>query len=235
MQRLFITGDKHGDFDFLSYFCQENNTTKDDVLIILGDAGILYYGDKSPKEIALKTYISKQPITLLCVRGNHEARPSERDSIKAAFHEDWNETVYFDKNYPNILYAVDGGEYVINGKFILTIGGAYSVDKEYRKIMGWYWNPTEQLSQVERNAIECITEDCHYDYVLTHTCPYEDMPTYLFLKNIDQSKVDNTMELWLQKIKEQITFNHWYYGHYHDDRDFDNNMTILYNEIRELK
>lgn len=40
--RLFITGDRHGCFDDLEYFCQANNTTEDDALIILGDAGILY-------------------------------------------------------------------------------------------------------------------------------------------------------------------------------------------------
>ena len=45
--RLFITGDRHGRFDDLEYFCQANDTTEDDALIILGDAGILYYGENA--------------------------------------------------------------------------------------------------------------------------------------------------------------------------------------------
>lgn len=51
MARIFITGDKHGDFSFLPLWCKQNNTTLDDILIILGDAGINYYGGKKDKRI----------------------------------------------------------------------------------------------------------------------------------------------------------------------------------------
>ena len=37
---IYLTGDTHGNFDRIRRFCEINNTTKDDVLIILGDAGI---------------------------------------------------------------------------------------------------------------------------------------------------------------------------------------------------
>lgn len=40
---IYITGDTHRDFDRISFFCEENRTTKDDIMIILGDAGINYY------------------------------------------------------------------------------------------------------------------------------------------------------------------------------------------------
>ena len=42
----YITGDTHRDFDRVEKFCEENGTTADDVLIILGDAGINYYLDR---------------------------------------------------------------------------------------------------------------------------------------------------------------------------------------------
>ena len=41
--RIFLRGDSHGNFDFLPYFCDKYKTDVDDILIILGDAGILYY------------------------------------------------------------------------------------------------------------------------------------------------------------------------------------------------
>ena len=78
--RVFVRGDTHGYFDWLPDWCEENHTTTNDLLIILGDAGILYYGAKKAREKALKEFISKCPITLLCVRGNHEARPSDYTS-----------------------------------------------------------------------------------------------------------------------------------------------------------
>ena len=43
---IYLTGDTHGNFDRIRRFCELNNTTKDDVLIILGDAGINYYLNK---------------------------------------------------------------------------------------------------------------------------------------------------------------------------------------------
>ena len=48
--RLFVRGDTHANFNFLPYFCEEDQTEYDDILIILGDAGILYYGENNPRE-----------------------------------------------------------------------------------------------------------------------------------------------------------------------------------------
>ena len=70
---IYITGDTHGSFDHIEYFCNDNKTSKSDVLIILGDAGINYYGSKRDRE--LKQWISEFPITLFCLHGNHENRP----------------------------------------------------------------------------------------------------------------------------------------------------------------
>ena len=59
MRRLFMTGDTHGDFDFLAGWCRNNETTYEDILIILGDAGINYYGPTQKKELALKEMIKQ--------------------------------------------------------------------------------------------------------------------------------------------------------------------------------
>jgi len=68
-----ITGDKHGDFRRIDALCSLASTTKDDLLIILGDAGINYYGGK--RETQFKHTLAKLPITMLCIHGNHERRP----------------------------------------------------------------------------------------------------------------------------------------------------------------
>ena len=70
---FYITGDTHRDFERIILFCLENKTTRDDVLIILGDAGINYYG--GIKDWYIKHYLNKLPITLFCIQGNHEQRP----------------------------------------------------------------------------------------------------------------------------------------------------------------
>ena len=41
---IYITGDTHGDFFRIANFCARMNTKPDDIMIILGDAGINFYG-----------------------------------------------------------------------------------------------------------------------------------------------------------------------------------------------
>lgn len=109
---FYITGDTHRSFDRIEDFCYGYETTTEDVMIILGDAGINYWLDLSDKE--LKGRLSGMDITFFCVHGNHEARPCE-----AADYEEkiWNEgIVYVEEQYPNILFAKDGEIYNFNGK-----------------------------------------------------------------------------------------------------------------------
>lgn len=42
---IYITGDTHGDFSRVFTFCERNKITKQDILIVLVDAGINYSGD----------------------------------------------------------------------------------------------------------------------------------------------------------------------------------------------
>ena len=58
---IYITGDKHGDFREILYFCYKNKTTLDDIMIVLGDAGINYYADE--KDYILKNSLLQYPIT----------------------------------------------------------------------------------------------------------------------------------------------------------------------------
>ena len=70
---IFITGDTHRDFSRIYNFCERQGTTKDDIMIILGDAGINYY--LLGMDDNLKAELDLMPITLFCIHGNHEERP----------------------------------------------------------------------------------------------------------------------------------------------------------------
>lgn len=216
MGKFYITGDTHGNFNRIDYFCQRFETSKEDILCILGDAGINYYLNK--KDYMLKQVLQDMPITFFCIHGNHEERPF---NISTYITKEWNGgTVYYEEEFPNILFAKDGEIYNINGKSILVIGGAYSVDKEYRLLKGWSWFKDEQPSKEIVKYIEKqITKQRHFDIVLTHTCPIKTEPRHMFLPFIDQSKVDKTTELLLQRIADWITFDNWYFGHFHGHWD----------------
>ena len=70
---IYITGDKHADFREVFDFCYDNETTLDDILIVLGDAGINYCANE--KDYILKNSLLQYPITFFCIHGNHEERP----------------------------------------------------------------------------------------------------------------------------------------------------------------
>ena len=220
MNQIYVTGDTHGVFDWLPEWCEDNHTTKDDKLIILGDAGILFYGAKNKKEIRTKELISSCPITLWCVRGNHEARPQSRQGMKhIKIGEGKRDIMFYEPSYPTIYYAQDGAVMTLeNGKRFLFIGGAYSIDKDYRLIMKWPWFEDEELSYREMTEILDKVSGQSFDCVFTHTCPLSWQPYDKMIPGLDRSKISQRMEVFLENISNSISFRHWFFGHYHGNR-----------------
>jgi len=225
--RIFITGDTHSDFLPIEYFCNDNKTTKEDLMIILGDAGVNYYNGKKDDE--LKRYLNSFPITFLLVRGNHEMRPEHITNNIIKFY---NNEVLLDNIASNIMYAQDGSILTLNDKTFFVCGGAYSVDKYYRQLRGWNWFEDEQLSESEKEIIYNNVPSS-VDYVLTHTCPESDIPFECFLDFIDQSTVDNGTEVFLETIKQKIEFKKWYCGHWHYNCD-KGKIEFLFHDIKEI-
>lgn len=222
--KWILTGDTHGQVDTRLGNIARNveYIPGETAVIILGDAGVNFYCNKSEKK--KKHQLSKWGMRVYCVRGNHEERP-ENLGYEVAWDEDVHGNVYMDPDNANIRYFMDGGEYNINGHSVLTIGGAYSVDKYWRlqraaaagqSFSGWFKD--EQLTQEEMDAITAKVIDKEFDFVFTHTCPFSWEPTDLFLGCVDQSTVETGMELWLDELRKNISVGVWCFGHFHADR-----------------
>ena len=228
---IYLTGDTHGRFDRIFTFCEERNTSRDDILIILGDAGINYYlGSRADR---LKDSLKTLPITLLCIHGNHEQRPFAIDSYREM---DWHGgKVYVEPQYPFLLFAKDGEIYDLDGKKAVAIGGAYSVDKFYRLIRHIAWYDNEQPSPEIKAYVESQLEKAGWqvDYVLSHTVPLKYEPVEVFLPMIDQSEVDKSTEIWLDEIEEKLSYRRWYSGHYHTSKAIDR-LRILFEDYAVL-
>ena len=215
---IYVTGDTHGDFDRIAHFCARMNTKLSDIMIILGDAGINFFGGW--RDSLKKEFISKLPITLFCIHGNHERRPA---TIPTYSEQEWHGgTVYVEEKFPSILFAKDGEVYDLNGLRAIAIGGAYSIDWMLR-IPGRSWWPDEQPSPEIKARVEAKLQqlDWNVDVVLSHTVPLKYEPVEVFLPGIDQQRVDKSTEQWLDRIEDRLHYGKWYAGHFHTEKEND--------------
>src|SRR5699024_633104 len=131
-------------------FCSAMKTKRKDIMIVLGDAGLNYFGDT--RDTDRKEFDSRTRMTYLMVHGNNEMRPATLENYKLI--ECNGGMVYQEERFPNLLFAKDGEIYRLGGKNVMVIGGAYSVDKEYRLQMGYRWFSDEQPSDEIKEYVE---------------------------------------------------------------------------------
>ena len=209
----YITGDTHGDFSRYIDFTKRMQPTKEDVMIVLGDAGLNYYGDI--RDEGRKRFVSDFPFTTFCIHGNHEMRPYEAVGYRTKEYR--GGVVWVHEEQPNILFARDGEVFDFDGYACMVIGGAYSVDKYIRLARGWNWFESEQPDDAIKSYVErqLDARGRKVDIILTHTCPLKYEPCEMFITNIDQGSIDKSTEGWLDSIEESVDYRKWYCGHFH--------------------
>lgn len=186
-----VTGDIHNEFGRLNELI---NKKKPDMIICCGDFGYWprIQGAEKLSRINLQT-ASK----LLWCDGNHEDHWSLRR----------RET---DELAPNIFYMPRGSTYTLDdGRTILFMGGADSIDKGWRTI-GVDWFPEEVISQKDFENLPDF--NTRIDIVVSHTCPeclVETMIKYYPEKNYEPS---NTA---LSRILNIFNPDLWFFGHWH--------------------
>ena len=228
---IYITGDTHGKFERFEKFCFENKVSRDDIMIILGDVGLNYWENSDDSDN--KRDVEKFGMTFFCIHGNHEQRPFAIASYKTKkFH---GGLVWYEEEFPDILFAKDGEIYNFDGYECIVIGGAYSVDKNFRLAHGWKWFANEQPSKEIKEYVESqlAKRDYKIDVVLSHTCPLDYQPIEVFLSGIDQSKVDSSTEEWLNEIEHKLDYKKWYCGHYHTYKKL-YNVEMMFQEIEKF-
>lgn len=250
-KKVIITGDCHGAVaSRLETIKSEyiNINPSNMMIIIAGDVSLNYYLNKTDKKA--KSKVNEYGYLVYGVRGNHEERPENIDTYHLVYDENVCGEVYVEDEFPNIRFFTDGGNYIINGYSVLTIGGAYSIDKWYRlnrhgifnendpeypssKKTGWF--PDECLTSEEMENILNNNKGKYFDFIITHTSPESWEPTDLFLNFVDQSKVDKSMEKFLEKVKNEINYNIWIFGHYHANRIERPHVEQFYHYFDEME
>ena len=218
---IYYTGDIHGNPKRVLTYIDYMDVRKRDTIVILGDAGLNYLGNDSGDRFP-KQMLNRAGIEILCIHGNHEMRPG---SLPYYHTKEWHGgRVYVEDEFPNLLFAIDGDIYDLDGKKAIVLGGAYSVDKYYRLQQGARWFQDEQPSEAIKEYAQQQLERHGWkmDVVLSHTCPTKYIPHEAFLPGIDQAYVDRSTEDWLDGIEDRLDYGFWLCGHWHIDKRIDN-------------
>ena len=142
---LFVTGDVHNDIDIkkltTARFAIQEDMTKEDIVVVMGDWGAIWYGNR--KDNYILNWWDNKPWTTFVILGNHE---------------NWNaiEELPTTEKFGNIVYqagnsifiAHSGLIYTLMGKKCLVVNGADSHDKQWRKENISWW-PQEQHEEAD--------------------------------------------------------------------------------------
>lgn len=229
-----ITGDTHGYEDRWSNL-KEAYPDADINVIILGDSGCLYYKEEERMYHNTMKRFNDIGINFYMVYGNHEERPGRCNWLSFKYDAKIDSYVYYDSLYDNIKFLRVVDAITIGKKKCLVIGGAYSVDKNFRLRNNLRWFEKEQLTTVEKyNALE-LAKNFKFDYIFTHTCPLSIVPTHLFIPIVNQKEVDNSMEEFLNRVSLIADFDKWYCGHFHNNEILDEKTKLLFTDIEVIE
>ena len=218
---IFITGDTHGDVDYKKLLIlKEKNLSYDDYLIICGDAAICWSPQTLQYHLALYNNIG---CTIIYIDGNHENFTMLSQCLLVEYHGALMHQI--DKH---IFHVLRGEIMTLENKTFLCIGGAVSIDNMYRTPYVSWW-PEEEITYHDiDNALHNLNKvNNKVDFVITHCCD-----THTVLKVFGFRRDVCTDQLTF--IDKVVDYKHWFFGHYHVDKQVNDKKTCLYQEIVEL-
>ena len=223
---IFVTGDTHGEIDVHKLSKRNfdySKMSRDDYIIICGDFGFIWYGTK--KDNWWLKWLENLPCTILWCDGNHE----NFNAINEYPVEMWNGGKVH-KIRDNIIHLMRGEIYTINNKKFFVFGGASSHDRFLRKEnISWWAAELPTMAECDYALNNLDNNNWNVDYVITHCAP--DNIQYRINPSYEHDILTNLLFV----IDKQLSFKHWYFGHYHIDIKIDDKHTAIYNEIIRIE
>lgn len=205
---ILVAGDWHGDFSWASRCLREAKGYDIDTIIQVGDFGYwehhadgVYFLNKLSENAQLRG------VNVIWLDGNHENHTMLREK-----YADAEKSVEgFWKIRDSIWYSPRANAWEWYGKRLMTLGGAFSIDRDGRVLGKSYWaeeeiTPEEEALAKSRGKI---------DYLFTHDAPTT-FPKPLW-------KVDLNSEAQRQavsRVADAVRPSYWFHGHYHTLCDY---------------
>jgi len=206
---IIVAGDWHGNISWASHVLREAKAEDIDTIVQVGDFGYwehtpdgVYYLDKLSENAVLRG------VRVVWVDGNHENHTMLREKYADAEKSDEG----FWKIRENIWYTPRANVWEWYGQRIMSLGGAYSIDKHHRRLGTSYWaeemiTPEEEALAISRGKV---------DILFTHDAP-SNFPAPLWKADLDSAWSRQT----LSRVADAVRPARWFHGHYHDNVVYD--------------
>ncbi len=229
---VYVCGDTHIPTDInklsIRYWEIQKYLCKDDLVISLGDCGLLWEQEWSKEELWWAKWLTAKNFTVCFLDGNHE----NFDRINALevvdFHGGKAGKVFSDEN--GTIYHLKRGEiYEFGDKKVFTFGGALSVDKEHRTTgISWWEQELPNYAECDYALSNLEKHNYSVDYVLTHTCPASIVKSMNF-DLFEGERFTDPCAKFLNVIDERTSFRQWHFGHFHTSAHKNEKYICHYN------
>lgn len=234
----FVTGDTHGDHDIgkltIKKWPQQRELTKSDNLIVCGDWGGVWVNVYTRKENYRLNWYNNKSFTTLIVNGNHDNIPRLLTFPEVPMFGDVVRQVS-----DSIFYLQNGHIYTIEGETYFVMGGATSIDKQYRiEGISWWKEEIPDYATFQLGFDTLAKAGKKVDYILSHAIHSTGMAELSVDKLkycIFEDKFIDPMLKPLEMIRESVQYKKWFCGHYHVDMWFEATKTrILYQDVIDV-
>ena len=247
---VFITGDTHGNFRrFLpEFFYEQEWLNKEDILLIAGDFGGVWYGDD--RDSNGLDFLEQRPFTTAFVSGNHE----NYDALRAYPPEEWHGGKVR-RIRPSVLLLERGQVFELGGKRIFAMGGASGHDirdgilepddplflERFQtlnaqgapfRVNHRSWWKEELPSEAEYREARTNLEKAGWavDYIIPHCAP-----TIIQNALLREFSTPDALTDSLEEVCRQCRFKYHFFGHRHSNLVLQQKYVLLYEQILRLK
>ena len=221
---IYATGDCHGNFRRFQpeYFPEQAGMTKNDMVIIAGDFGGVWFGDSRDDETL--DWLERLPFTLAFVCGNHE----NYDALERYPVAEWHGGKVH-RVRPHVLHLMRGQIFELESYRFFTMGGAKSHDTNHRINHISWWRQELPSDEEYIEALQNLERyNWQVDYIITHCAP-----TSIALMGNRHNEADRLTDF-LQEVKERAKYHYWLFGHYHDNKAVDEKHILLWEQIVQI-
>lgn len=211
--KIILVGDIHGEFRRLRY--DINRLHEDSYIIQVGDFGVGFHklNYYEAEFEALQKVLKQKNCHLYVIRGNHD-------------NPEWFKETNNPFDFQNITLLKDYSELNLLGNNILLVGGAVSIDREWRISKNNFFQNVGSSKRFwwesEPFVYNHNFDYKKYDIVVTHTRPansgafkgFDNIKG--FLDRDDALKEELIQESQdMEQLWSKTKSPHWYYGHFH--------------------